>query len=466
MDALPRAVLTLSRSLGESVVCDDPGLCADAAHDESEAPWVVPAAVVRARHADDVVAVLRVCHDEGVAVFPRGAGTGRVGGATVSSPGIVLDTTGLNTLDELDPREGLAVVGPGLVTGEFQRVVEGQGMFYPPDPQSAPWCTLGGNLATNAGGPRAYKYGVTGDWTLGLEAVLPGGERVAMGRRTRKGVTGYDLTALLVGSEGTLAVITRATLRLTALPAAVVGVWARFETVAEAGAAVVALGLRGLRPRCVELLDGVCCEVLSDGVAGLGLDGAGALLVMECDGSALRTVAEEAEAVAEVCTGAGARSVSLAYDPTEREALWAARRVMSRALRTRARNKLSEDVVVPVTAVPRLLQAVGAIAAAEGLTMPTYGHAGDGNLHVNLLWNDPSESPRVSRAIAALFRATLDLGGTLSGEHGIGVLKAPFLPWEQAPLLVALQRRVKAAFDPRGILNPGKVFGVPSHPAC
>jgi len=466
VDALPRAVLTLSRALGESVVRDDPAVCEAAAHDESEAPWVVPAAVVEARSADDVAAVLRVCHDEGVAVFPRGAGTGRVGGATVTVPGIVLDTTRLNTLDELNPQDALAVVGPGLVTGAFHAAAEAEGMFYPPDPQSAQWCTLGGNLATNAGGPRAFKYGVTRDWVLGLEAILPGGTHVAMGRRTRKGVTGYDLTALLVGSEGTLAVITRATLRLVALPTAVVGVWARFSSVLAAGAAVVELARRGLRPRCVELLDGVCCAVLDAAVAGLGLDGAGALLLLECDGYDPRAVSAEAEAVAAVCVAAGAEGVSLAEEADAREALWAARRVMSRALRARARWKLSEDVVVPVTAVPRLLEAVQTIAETERLTLPTYGHAGDGNLHVNLLWDHPDEAPRVERAIASLFRATLSLGGTLSGEHGIGVLKAPFLPWEQSSALIALQRSVKASFDPRGVLNPGKIFGATSHRGC
>jgi glycolate oxidase len=466
MQPLDRAVLALSRALGDSVVRTDAAACEAAAHDESEAEWVMPAAVVGARDADDVATVLRVCHDLGVAVFPRGAGTGRVGGATVTAPGLVLDTTAIKSLDELDTRDGLAVVGPGMVTAAFQSAVEAEGMFYPPDPQSAAWCTLGGNLATNAGGPRALKYGVTRDWVLGLEAVLPGGERVSTGRSTRKGVTGYDLPALLVGSEGTLAVITRATLRLTALPTAVVGVWARFGSVAEAGAAVVALSVGGMRPRCVELLDAVCCATLSAQAAGLGLEGAGALLVMECDGHDARAVEAEAERVAEACAAAGAEGVSLARDPVEREALWAARRVMSRALRARARWKLSEDVVVPVTRVPALLEAVRGISAAEGVVMPTYGHAGDGNLHVNLLWDDPAAYPAVQRAIAALFRATLSLGGTLSGEHGIGVLKAPYLPWEQSEGLIALQRRVKAAFDPRGVLNPGKVLGPGTHSAC
>ncbi len=457
MDALDRCRLELERALGPSTVLTDPDLCEPFGRDESEAEAVTPAAVVRARSVDDLRVTLAVCEAREVPVVPRGAGTGRTGGAATLRPGVVIDTLGMKRVVELDRANQLAVVEPGVVTGALQSLVEAEGLFYPPDPNSAEWCCVGGNVAENAAGPRAFKYGVTRDWVLGLDAVVMGGELLRVGRRTTKGVAGYDLTALMVGSEGTLAVFSSVTLRLTARPTEERLLRACFATAVDAGRAVALVVARGLRARCVEVLDHICCDVVR--AAGVDVpEGAGAMLLIEVDGEHPAAVDALTDRVGEACVEVGALDVQKGGDRVEREALWAARRVMSRSLRARAREKLSEDVVVPRSEVPALLDRVAEISAREGVLMPTYGHAGDGNLHVNLLWDDDAERPAVDRAIAALMRATLDLGGTITGEHGVGVMKAEFLPWEQSAAVIAAQRAVKAVFDPKGLMNPGKVF--------
>ena len=467
MTPAQRVSLELERRIGPSRVLTDPDLCAAYARDESEAASVVPPCVVRAETAAEVAATLRACSERGVPVVPRGAGTGRTGGATVTVPSVVLDTSLLTALKDIDRANGVAVLGAGMRTGALHAAVEREGLFYPPDPQSAEWCCVGGNVAENAGGPRAVKYGVTRDWVLGLECAHMDGALLQHGRRTTKGVTGYDTVGMLVGSEGTLGVFTEVTVRLTALPTVVRGVLAVFADAVAAGRAVAAVLAAGARPRCIELLDAICCDVMRADDPSVLPEGAGAALVIEVDGFDEAAVARESARVGECCVAAAAVSVHEAADAAERAALWAVRRVMSRALRRRSAHKLSEDVVVGRAQVAELIARVQVISAEEGVVMPTYGHAGDGNLHVNLLWDHDDERPRVQRAIERLFRATLDLRGTLSGEHGIGVLKAPYLAWEQGPALIALQERVKLAFDPQGLLNPGKIFlGAVSHRGC
>ena len=467
MTPAERVAVELERTIGPSRVLTDPELCAGYARDESEAESVVPPCVVRAETADDVAKALRACAAHGVPVVARGGGTGRTGGATVTVPSVVVDTSGLGGIKDIDRANGLAVLGVGVRTGALHAAVEAEGLFYPPDPQSAEWCCVGGNLAENAGGPRAVKYGVTRDWVLGVEAVHMGGAVVQHGRRTAKGVTGYDTVGTLVGSEGTLAVFTEVTVRLTALPTAVRGVLAVFADAVAAGRAVALLLSAGARPRCIELLDAICCEVMRADDPTVLPAGAGAALIIEVDGFDDDAVARESQRVAECCVAAGAVGAQEAVDAAERAALWAVRRVMSRALRRRAAHKLSEDVVVPRGALTDLLRAVREISERRGVLMPTYGHAGDGNLHVNLLWDHPAQRAEVDRAVEDLFRATLSLRGTLTGEHGIGVTKRDYLAWEQSESLIALQRRVKRAFDARGLLNPDKVLPPPGgHRSC
>ena len=461
--ATERALIALERKLGPSKVLTGVA-CERYANDDSEAEGRVPDAVVLAERGDDIAAALAVASDTGVPITPRAAGTGRTGGAVPVLGGIVLSTLGMNQIKELDRREGLVVVEPGVVLGELHAAVEKEGLFYPPDANSLDTCALGGNLAENSGGPRAFKYGVTREYVLGVEALLMGGQRIRAGRRTLKGVTGYDITGLLVGSEGTLAVFGDITLRLIPKPPCVMTLLALFSDLSHAARAVAAITGAGLVPRCIELLDAGTLQAIRD--AGNPIDErAGALLLMEVDGEEPECE-RQATRIADECASVPALDLLVAQDAAQRARLWSARREMSPAVRRLARQRLSEDVVVPRQRISELFERVARTGEREKVRSVTYGHAGDGNFHVNFLWNDPSERPAVGRAIEQLFRDVVQLGGTLTGEHGIGVLKAPYLPLEQSEQLIALQRDLKRVFDPQGLLNPGKIFPSPGHKAC
>ncbi|MBL8715597.1 MAG: FAD-binding protein [Myxococcales bacterium] len=460
-----RALAALHRTLGGSRVLTTAEACGRYARDESETVATLPDGVVIAKDADEIAAVLRVCAEHEVPVTPRGGGSGRTGGSVPVAGGIVLSMEGMRGIKELSREDLLVVVEPGVITGDLHALVEKEGLFYPPDPNSLGVCAIGGNVAENAGGPRAFKYGVTRDYVLGCEAVLMGGERIRAGKRTVKGVTGYDVTATLVGSEGTLGVFTEITLRLLPKPPEVRTLLALFSAVKGCGDATSQIVARGLTPRCLELMDEMALGALR--ANGAAVDPrAAALLLIEIDGD--HDLDRDMERIGEACMDAGAIDVVVAQDAAQRDRLWAARRELSPAVRKLAKKKLSEDVVVPRSKVTALLEACARIREREGLKMLAYGHAGDGNLHVNFFWDHEDELPRVDRAIEACFREVLALGGTLSGEHGIGVLKAPYLPLEQSPALIALQKRIKSAFDPQGLLNPGKIFPVAGkpHAAC
>jgi glycolate dehydrogenase FAD-linked subunit len=454
----------LHRVLGGSKVLTAEEALARFAGDESEQAPVLPDAVVLAETADDVARTLQVASELGVAVTPRGGGSGKSGGAVPVCGGIVLATLGLRAIKEIDARELTAVVEPGVMLGDLYAAVEAEGLFYPPDPNSFAICALGGNIAENAGGPRAFKYGVTREYVLGLEVLTAEGTRLRTGRRTRKGVTGYDVTALLVGSEGTLAVTLEATLRLLRKPEQVVTLLALFDGVATAAGAVAAIVAAGLVPRCLEIVDEAALDAMR--AAGAAVDGrAGALLLIEIDGDA-HDCDRDMERVGELAMAANAIDVLVAQDAAQRDRLWSVRRELSNILRRTARYKISEDVVVPRGRLPELVADVRRIAEETGVRMPGYGHAGDGNLHVNLLWDDPDAAPAVERALDALFKSVLALGGTLSGEHGIGTSKAEFLPLEQSAELIELQRGIKRLFDPKNVLNPGKIFPRRGHGSC
>ena len=462
--AVDRAKVELERRLGPSKVLTSADACGPYANDDSDVGGRPPDAVVIATSAADVAIVLQVAEACEVPVTPRAGGTGRTGGAVPVAGGIVLATHALARIKEIDRANLIAVVEPGVVTGALHEAVEREGLFYAPDPNSLESCCIGGNLAENAGGPRAFKYGVTRDWVLGLEACLMGGRVVRTGKRTIKGVTGYDVTALLVGSEGTLGVFTEATLRLVPRPPAVITALALFTDVRAAADTVGAIVAAGIVPRCLELLDAATLDAVRG--AGVSVDlRAGAMLLVEVDGEGAEAVLER---LGEVAThNAGCIDVVVAQDAGQRDRLWAARRMLSKATRKLARHKLSEDVVVPRTRITELLARTDAIGDATGVRHLAYGHAGDGNLHVNFLWDDDAERPAVDRAIGMLMQATVDLGGTLSGEHGIGVSKAQYLRLEQSEDLIALQRDIKRAFDPRDLLNPGKIFPTDGgHRAC
>jgi glycolate oxidase len=459
-----RAAILLDRALGGSKVLTARDLCEPFARDESEAIGESPDIVVHAASADDIQTTLRIANEAGVPVTPRAGGSGRTGGAVPVCAGIVLATAAMTSIKEIDKTDLLVVAEPGVILSDLQDAVEREGLFFPPDPSSATYCCLGGNVAANAGGPRAFKYGSVNRYVLGLEVTLMDGTRLQTGRRTMKGVTGYDLTSLMVGSEGTLGVISEVTLRLVPKPPAVGTLLALFDHVRAAGAAVRDIVARGLVPRCLEILDATTLEAVRR--SGVPIDTrAGAMLLIEVDGEPA-TCEVELERVGEACSTSGAIDVLVAQDAAQRDRLWKARKEMSRAVRALTKNKLSEDVVVPRSRLVDLLDQVDRISESSGVKMLSYGHAGDGNLHVNFLWNDPDELPRVDLAIERLFREVVAMRGTLSGEHGIGVLKAPYLPLEQSADLIAVQRKIKATLDPAGLLNPGKIFPVLGHRDC
>lgn len=459
------ALARMARSLPSDAIVTDRDVREAYAIDESEAPPCVPEAVIRAASTREVAAVLEAAQAHRVPVTPRAGGTGRVGGAVPCAGGVVLVMEKLAAVRHLDREEMIAVVEPGVVTGALHTLVEAEGLFYPPDPNSLASCCLGGNVACNAGGPRAFKYGVTRDYVRGLEAVLADGRALSLGRRTKKGVTGYDLTGLVVGSEGTLAVVTEITLGLVPLPQSVATLLVMLPDESAVGAAVTRVLREQVVPRCVELLDRVALGLV-ERAAGLDVPaGVKALLLIEIDGDEV-TVARDVERLGNALLDEGAAEVLVAQKAGERDRLWAARRELSRTLRASARFKLSEDVVVPRTRIAELLATARALSERHGIVMPTYGHAGDGNLHVNFLWDSEDQRPAVDRAIEALFVETIRLGGTLSGEHGIGLLKAPYLHLEQSDALVDAQVAIKRTLDPVGILNPGKIFGARTHTAC
>jgi len=462
--AREKARVLLARALGSSKVLLEPEACERFATDDSGVEGRTPDAVVLAETMDDVVLALATARQCGVPITPRAAGTGRTGGATAIAGGIVLSMVGMSKIREIDRRERIAVVEPGVVLADLHAAVEAEGLFYPPDPNSLASCTLGGNLAENAGGPRAFKYGVTRDYVLGMEACLIGGQRIFAGRRTVKGVTGYDVASLLVGSEGTLAVLGPATLRLVPNPPQVTTLLALFSSAGQAMQAVGDILAAGVTPRCIEFLDESTLGALR--AAGNAVsEAARALLILEVDGDPV-ACETQVERIAGALEDVHALDLVVAREGAQRDKLWSARREMSHAARRMAKHKLAEDVVVPRRRLAELLDRVALESERARVRTLSYGHAGDGNLHVNYLWNDDDEQAAVERSIEQLFRDVVELGGTLSGEHGIGVTKAPYLPIEQSSSLIALERELKRTFDPDGLLNPGKIFPAAGHRLC
>jgi glycolate oxidase len=426
--------------------------------DESDLGSFPPDAVVLAESTEDVRAVLALAMHHRVPVVPVGARSGKSGGSLALHGGIALSLERMNRILEVRPADLVARVEPGVITGVLQAEVERHGLFYPPDPNSLDLCTIGGNVAENAGGPRALKYGVTREYVLGLTAVLPTGEVVRLGRRTIKGVAGYDLAALVVGSEGTLAVVTEITLKLLPRPSHVATALVTFPTVAAAAASVARVLAEGVLPRCLELLDDVSLEAAARSSPFRFPPGAGAALLVETDGNDEDGVLAEMARVAEAVRGDAAGEVIVAQNEAQRREIWEVRKWLSVNLKKVHPLKLSEDVAVPRSRIPDLVREARAIGERLGLAVATYGHAGDGNLHCNVLFDREDERPRVKEAVAGILRAAVALGGTITGEHGVGLAKRDFLELEQGAEVVALERRLKAAFDPAGILNPGKIF--------
>jgi glycolate oxidase len=422
----------------------------------------VPAdVVVFPRDTEQVAAIVRVCAEHRIPIVPRGAGSGYTGGSVPTQGGVVVALDRMNRIIEIDEANLIAVVEPNVITGDLQAAVERVGLFYPPDPASLAQSALGGNVAENAGGPRAFKYGTTKNYVLGLEAVLPTGEVIETGGKTVKNVVGYDLTHLLVGSEGTLAIVTKIILRLVPKPPVQATLRASFTHVDGAVRAVANIIAARVVPAALELVDRDSLDAVTRYLAGRSLapPGTGAILLVEVDGVP-SAVEEEASRVEEACRAAGATELLRAHDDAEREELWSVRRELSLSLKMISALKFNHDIVVPKGRIPELFSLVDRIKSEYRMRIPLFGHAGDGNIHVNIMVdpNDQDELARAHRAQRELFEGVVALEGSISGEHGIGFTKAPYLSIELSADEIALMKRVKKAFDPLGIMNPGKIF--------
>jgi glycolate oxidase len=451
----PSSIEALQSIVGSANLFTAPEELLEYSHDATE-KQALPWAVARPATASEVSAILRLANQERVPVVPRGAGTGMSGGAVPARGGIVLSLERMNRILEIDEDNLIAVVEPGVITGDLQREVESRGLFYPPDPASHKTCTLGGNVAECAGGLRAVKYGVTKDYVLGLDVVLPTGELIRTGARTAKSVAGYDLTKLIVGSEGTLGIATRIVLKLLPLPETVRTLSAFFPDVQSAAATVSNIIAGRIMPRALEFVDRASLQAVETYLREDLSSGAAAMLLVEVDGTAEATLHEE-QRIAEIMQEAGALRVHRAGSEQEREHLWKARREISPALKTLKPVKVNEDIVVPRSKIPELLSEIGKIAQQYGFLIASFGHAGDGNIHTNIMI-DEADRPRVETAVREIFAVTLRLGGSISGEHGIGMSKAAYLPMELGPETLAAMKRIKQALDPNDILNPGKIF--------
>jgi glycolate oxidase len=413
--------------------------------------------VVLPTGTEDVSRILKLANREKIPVTPRGSATGLSGMCTPERGGIVMAMSKMNKILEVSPEDRLAVVEPGVITNDLQIAAEAAGVFYPPDPASQTICQIGGNVATNAGGPRCVKYGVTRDYLLGLEAVLPSGEVIKTGGRPIKNVTGYDVTRLLCGSEGTLAVITKIIVKLIAKPEARRTLLVAFRSIDDASTTVSRIMAAGIVPRALEMMDQHYiqnCEKIYK--LGLPMDAA-AMLIIEVDGF-VETVDRQARIAREFCEAQGAFDIKLAQTEEEAERLWIARKVGSVALFRVSKMMVAEDATVPISKIPAMVRRIKDIGEKYGMTIYLLAHAGDGNMHP-LLTYDPGNKEEVERmenASREIFESSIALGGTLTGEHGIGLAKKQFLPLEVSPAEVQIWKNIKNSFDPNGIMNPGK----------
>ena len=419
----------------------------------------LPDAVALPECAEQVAALLKLANEHRFPVVPRGAGSGVTGGALPVAGGLVISFNRMRRILEIDAANMIAVVEPGLITGELQAALGKRGLMYPPDPASLKFCSIGGNAAECAGGPSAVKYGVTRDYIIGLEAVLATGEIIKTGVRTEKGVVGYDLTRLLIGSEGTLALFTKLILRLLPLPEAKRTFLLSFNSISAATALVAEILAAGLLPCTLEYMDRTAIAAVRSRLSSPPPEDAAALLLVEFDGTK-EEVEQQAERFAAFVRAKGNCALRQAADGQETEELWQARRSISPAVLALRPHKISEDVVVPRSKIPELVAFLEQLAAELHLLILSFGHAGDGNIHVNIMLDKSKEEEARHGMLAKerLFRFVLSIGGTLSGEHGIGITKAAFLPLEIDPPALSLMRRLKQLFDPNNILNPGKIF--------
>lgn len=452
----------LARLLGGDVVSTDPQVCAAHAADRWFASRV-PEAVIFARTSDDVSQVLRWATKRGVPITPRGAGYGYVGGCVPVRGGVVLSVARMKRIKEINFADAVAVVEPGVITGELQAAVRGKGLFYPPDPASLKDCSIGGNIATNAGGPRCLKYGVTRQYVLGLEVVLASGEILRTGSRTHKNKTGFDLLGLFVGSEGMLGVVTEATLRLLPHPPARASLSASFRTFRQAADAVQAVFKAGFLPSAVEIADSFTLQAAREHCGTAVVPAGRGHLLIDLDGQT-ESVQSEVHSLQDLIATRGALHLATALGETECEKLWELRRKFSASLKATGLTKLNEDIVVPRGRLVDLVRFAERLRKEHGFPVACFGHAGDGNIHTNIMaanYDDPAVRARVEVALDQLFAQVLAWGGVITGEHGVGLAKKRW--WNEATTVTsrAVHERIKAALDPDGLLNPGKFLTGP-----
>lgn len=418
----------------------------------------VPDVIVFPSSAEEVSKILKLANQHHFIVIPRGSGSGLTGGSVPVKGGVVLSFTRMNRILEIDIENLIAVVEPGVITFLLQEEVAKHGLFYPPDPASFKYSSIGGNVAECAGGPNSLKYGVTRDYILGLEVVLPTGEILNVGVKTMKGVVGYDLTRLFVGSEGTLGVVTKIIVKLIPQPETKATILALFGDVEDAAKTVSAIIAARIVPSTIEFMDRASVKC-SEQANPMGFPpGVGGLLLIEVDGNQA-SVMDQAEKIKKIVLEHKAIRCDVTQDPVESDRLWAARRTLSQATYNLNPVKIAEDVVVPRSEIPTLIRRLEEMEKKFGVPILSFGHAGDGNFHVSMMIQDTKEHrEKAEEAVVELFEETMKLGGTLSGEHGIGLSKAPYLAMELSPDTIAAMKRVKALFDPNNILNPGKIF--------
>lgn len=450
-----KAASLISKKIGDHKVITDPDILVAYSKDESHGSPSLPDVLVRVESLNDIIHVLEIGYQFEVPITPRSGGTGKSGGAIPILGGIVLSTEKMNRIIEINKKALMAVVEPGVITGNLHKEVEREGLFYPPDPASLESCMIGGNVAENSGGPRAFKYGVTKHYVLSIEAVLAGGQVFTFGKPTMKWVVGYDLLDLLVGSEGTLALFSKIFLRLLPLPPYITTLLVYFPDEFRAIEAVENIFLNRITPSVMEFMDSICLEEIRKD--GLSIpEEAKSLVIIELD--SYKEDIELVERVVELLEPYSTRIEAALPSSLNREKLWKARRVLSDTLKQRYKVKLSEDVVVSRDKIKELLLLSKKIGEELDIIVASYGHIGDGNLHVNLLSEDLEKRKRVEQGLKQLFKSVLELGGTISGEHGIGITKREFISWEQSPILIERQKEIKRIFDPKGVMNPGKIF--------
>jgi glycolate oxidase len=458
----PELLAAITQIIGADAVLSSPAAIADYSHDETEDLVYYPEVVAKPKDTAEVAALMRFCNDNLIPVTPRGAGTGLAGGALAINGGLMISMERFNRILDIDEQNLQATVEPGVITEVFMNAVAEKGLLYPVDPASKGSCFIGGNVANCSGGPRVVKYGTIREYILNMEVVLPNGEIIWTGANTLKYASGYNLTQLLIGSEGTLGIVTKIVTKLIPRPTLDALMLASFNSNEDACAAVSAIFRAGVVPSALEFMErkGIEWVIEHDGLAFDLQDGAEAFLLIEADGTNQDVIFADCEKINEVLEAHNCRDVLFADTSAQKEEIWRIRRTMAVSVKSNSVYK-EEDTVVPRAALPKLINGIKEIGSRYGFSSVCYGHCGDGNLHVNIIkagMSDEDWNNKLKAGITEIFELTVRLGGTISGEHGIGVVQKEFMPLKYTPIHFAIWKGIKAVFDPNGILNPGKIF--------